>query len=192
MVINQQNQLLSSGGFADIFVIPGDDQVVKLYRRQEVTPNKTQEQADHDIVIRAVFDAEASAYEHLQTVSNLREFAPAYFGRIVVTDVLGANSATVASQYILDCAFTMERLVGEDTKIAMIYGSQSKTIGRLLTRFRAHGISYVLDTSCFLGSEPKPGKIIDFATWDAMASLSMELAEHGRLSDEVRARYAPR
>lgn len=184
--------LVGEGGYSHIFAYDADT-VIKLFRRQRIVEGEIAEEGDHEVVLRAVFDAECSAYERLAQYPDLARFAPHFYGRVVVPDVLSPTGESIAASYLPDCAYRIQRIPGTDCKLGQLTGSALQSeIEKFLVALEVLGICYTCDGSVFVPGIGTPFMLIDFATWDAMADLANGLIANGRLTDASRARWAAR
>jgi hypothetical protein len=147
------------GAYADIFFLPSSTppQVVKVFRR------KVRDASGQ--AVRALYQAEVSAYERAHTVPELSAMVATYFGPYAVTEVRG-SSTDLSPYYHLGCAYAVERLSGQEVKVAAY--KDYDWFSDLMDKFEAHGIGYAADASLFPSSD-ETFKIIDIATHDAAA-----------------------
>jgi hypothetical protein len=181
--------LIAKGAFGDIFSSE-DNTIIKLFRRQQVTHNSTEDASDHDVVLRAVWDAECAAYEMLAGRSELARYTPRYFGRLRISDVLNESGESVGEEYLLDCAYRLQRVPGRDVKVGWLQGEAIfPKVDAFLDLLNEIGIRHPYDSSVFVPGVETEFTVIDVATWDAMAELTDPLVLHGRLPNHVRARW---
>jgi hypothetical protein len=185
-----QAPLLSSdGNFGDVFAL-GSDRAVKVLRRLKVTERPVEREDDHWVVLRALWDAECSAYELLRKDPELAAYIPDNFARVTVDDIVREDGASIADNYLLDCAFVMDRIFGHAEKLAHLYGTPAfDPIDQIVDKMIDAGVRSAADGSVFVPGKNAPFTIIDIATWEAIAELSDVLAKTGRLPEHVRARW---
>lgn len=179
--------IIASGGFADIVDL-GNGKVAKIFRRISHSHEEVSQWEDHNWITQQLFNAEVRAYDLIHNEDILRSYIPAYFGRIQVSELdLGSEHSN--RHYLPDCAFVMERLCGEDKKVANIENQLKCTIVALLGQIkkRIAGID-VLDASCFIPGSRGDFTVVDFALWSGYPDAQCELAQHGSLSSDVRTR----
>lgn len=185
------NTLIGTGAFGDILRLD-DGTVVKLFRRMEVTHDPIETPVDHEVVIRAVWDAEASAFELAAKTPGLGEYLVPFHGRCRITDVIDGTGQSIATRYVLDCGIRLAFVPGRAEKVAhMQKHPLFPEIDKYLDRLADSGIKSPYDGSVFVPGLNKPFTVIDVATWEAMAELTGALAMTGRLPDHIRARWGP-
>ena len=84
----------------------------------------------------------------------------------------------------------MERLRGSEQKVGVIAYRSPDQIQPLLDRLEEVGIGHTGDASCFIDDSAQTLKLIDFATWDAMADLGIYLSTALHLPDNIRQRWS--
>jgi hypothetical protein len=145
---------IAEGSFADIFVIPGQGTVAKLFRGAS-DPGLMQEVLD-------VFGAECAAYEILGSHTDLAVHAPEYHGQVAVESVEDETGFDWGFRYMLDCCYVMEQLEGPDMSVFEVSEAFPHVLA-LVAAFQAVGIAYVSDASVFGWEEPRRTKLIGFA-----------------------------
>lgn len=183
----QLKDRIAEGGFAHIFTSGTPGRIVKLFLRQEHVHDPAVDSFDHEVISRAVWDAECGAYELLIQHPDLARHAPQFFGRVAVEDVLEESGRSVLQQYVPDCGYEIEHIEGQDTKIGTLPSHVLALIEPIIEKFEEAGVTFTGDASCYL--EINPIKIIDFATIDIFADLAVALSKNGRLSDQTRKRW---
>ncbi|MHB1095627.1 MAG: hypothetical protein ACYC3F_05600 [Gemmatimonadaceae bacterium] len=180
---------IGEGAFADV----SRDQegaAVKLFRRADSTPDLLGTPEDRDIIVRAVWDAEVSAYERAALHPGLGRYLAPYFGRRNVAEVRGADGRDISNQYILDCAYSVAFVPGVDRKMGELMDHPLfRDIDSYLDELRESGICSPYDGSVFIPGLETPFTIIDVGTWEAAAELAYVITEKGSLPDHIRARY---
>lgn len=158
-IVLSVQERLAFGAYADIFLrgSDADSRVIKLFRRKGRDPEGR--------AVRALFRAEASAFEKAHAVPELSKIVATYFGPCTVAQVRGSVH-DLTRFYHLDCCYALERLEGKEYKLTGY--REYEWVRSMLLRFTAHGIGYAEDASLF---ERPDGtfKLIDIATHDAAA-----------------------
>jgi hypothetical protein len=146
---------IAEGSFADVFAIPEQGTVAKLFRAAE-DPGLIREVLD-------VYGAECAAYEILGEHTDLAVHAPEYHGPVAVETVEDDTGFDWSPRYLLNCCYVMERLEGPDVSVFEVTEEFPHVLA-LMGAFQAVGIAYVSDASVFGWDEPLRTKLIDFAT----------------------------
>lgn len=149
---------IAEGSYADIFAIPADGTVAKLFRAVE-DPALMQEALD-------VFGAECAAYEILGEHADLAVHAPEYHGQLAVESVEDDRGFDWSPRYMLDCCYVMEWLEPPEASVFEVTEAWPHVLA-LMAAFQAVGIAYVSDASVFGWDVPRTTKLIDFATTSA-------------------------
>lgn len=146
---------IAEGSFADVFAIPEQGTVAKLFRAA-ADPALIRETLD-------VYGAECAAYEILGEHTDLAVHAPEYHGQVAVEAVEDDRGFDWSARYMLNCCYVMERLDGPDVSVFEVSEEYPHVLA-LMAAFQAVGIAYVSDASVFAWDEPRRTKLIDFAT----------------------------
>jgi hypothetical protein len=146
---------IAEGSFADVFVIPEQGTVAKLFRAAS-DPGLMRETLD-------VFGAECAAYELLGEHTDLAVHAPEFHGQVAIESVEDDRGFDWGPRYMLNCCYVMERLEGPDASVFEVSDAYPHVLA-LVAAFQAVGIAYVTDASVFGWQEPRTTKLIDFAT----------------------------
>jgi hypothetical protein len=149
------------GSCADLFFYPADGRLYKLFRG---TPGTTVGRRN-----RAVFDAEVAAYALLQDSASLLRHSPAYYGTVDVCAVLTADGRHVHGRYLLDCCYSTDLLPGPCVKVFGVPDEYQGSVLALMARFENAGIQHVADADVNGWESPTTMKLLDFATYDALA-----------------------
>lgn len=170
MILLESN-IFAKGAFSDVFA---DSKTVKAYKlfisyhhpRADVYDYSETEFATYR---SKVYQSEVLAYDIINSNNRLKVFVPKYFGIQRINRVIGTNGIDVSKNYLLDCCFVMELLIGESTKIGSIDASifkvnQSVYLVDILEEMQSKGIGFVED--CSIIQTLDGVKIIDFATVD--------------------------
>ena len=190
-MILQINKPPKAGYFSHVFFTE-DNRVVKLFLKKEgaaFTAEAPQNPDDNIVVSRAVWESECEAYELVTKMPTLVELIPRYFKREIIKDVIGKSGQSIASSYILDCAYSLEYIPGSDFKVNEYRGPLRDEITSAVERLRQAGVNYVHDASVIIDPNGSIFRLIDFGTWDAQMELSTELTFNLRLSDDMRAKW---
>ena len=150
------------GSWADLFFPPSNGRVYKLFRKPKAER--------WERCARAVFEAEAQAYEIVHANFQLRRHTPKFFGRAKVDAVLDRGGRNQGYRYLLDCCYSIARLEGPDCGVFGVPDSILPHMLLLLERFEEAGIDYVGDASVFGWGDPDTMQLVDFAVHDAAAN----------------------
>jgi hypothetical protein len=145
---------IAEGSFADVFAIPDQGTVAKVFRSAS-DPGLIREALD-------VFGAECAAYEILGEHTDLAVHAPEYHGQVAVESVEDDTGFDWSPRYMLNCCYVMERLEGPDVGVFEVTQEWPHVLA-LMAAFQAVGIAYVTEASVFGWEEPRRTKLIDFA-----------------------------
>jgi hypothetical protein len=146
---------IAEGSFADVFAIPEEGTVAKLFRAAE-DPGLIRETLD-------VFGAECAAYEILGEHTDLAVHAPEYHGQVAVESVEDDRGFDWSVRYMLNCCYVMERLEPPEASVFEVTDAWPHVLA-LMAAFQAVGIAYVSDASVFGWEVPQTTKLIGFAT----------------------------
>ena len=146
---------IAEGSFADIFAIPEQGTVAKVFRAA-ADPGLIREALD-------VFAAECAAYEILGEHTDLAVHAPEYHGQVAVEAIEDDTGFDWSPRYMLNCCYVMEQLDGPDALVFEVTEAWPHVLA-LMAAFQAVGIAYVSDASVFGWETPQTTKLIDFAT----------------------------
>lgn len=83
---------------------------------------------------RRRFYSELAAYAIVQLHSELVALTPTFYGQCHIASVLDKDDADLSSQFLLDCAYEMELLQGQFTKIGAIHDAPNRE--HVVTIFR--------------------------------------------------------
>lgn len=180
-----RGSIVESGGYANIVCL-GDGRVLKAFRRKNHTHEPVGTWSDHDAVTRAIFRAEARAYERLQTLPSLEPYVPRYYGRANPGVILGLPPDDMT--YVTDCGLILEFVPGRARKLAHLAPAEEEQVAAVVEQIRdSVGIDNPWDASCFIPGARKGFTVIDFAYWNA-AEYEMALTDGRVLSAEMRER----
>ena len=186
------SSFIGEGAFADVFR-DQEGAAIKLFRRAASAADLVGTREDRDIIVRAVWESEVTAYERAAQRPGLGRYLAPYFGRRNVEAVYGADGEDISSRYILDCAYSVAFVPGEDRKMGELMDHPLfKDIDAYLDELRDSGICSPYDGSVFIPGLETPFTVIDVGTWEAAAELAYAITEKGALPDHIRARYGKR
>ena len=151
------------GGFADLFHIPEDRTVYKLFRRFS---SDSQGKGVHDL-----FNAETAAFVRAHTHDDLRKHVPAFHGHVKIEAVFEEDGSNLSDRYHLDCCYCLEHLAGKGLKYGWLPDDAKPAAESLVARFEGVGINHVTDADFFGWEDPGSMKVVDIATYDVVASL---------------------
>jgi len=166
MVLNLQ-QRIQSGAYSEIFRSVDGKRAFKLFISGAHPSNLSQGLTNpvHDLQRRNTFTAECEAYEIAMADPRISCHVPHFYGRAEVNDILDERGNSIATDYLLDCSYSMEYLSGTDMKLGSYAGQNYPPhIAEFLKDMEASGIGYLLDASAFMPDDPESFRIIDFAT----------------------------
>jgi hypothetical protein len=146
---------IAEGSFADVFAIPEQGAVAKVFRAAS-DPGLIREALD-------VFGAECAAYEILGEHTDLAVHAPEYHGQVAVESIQDDSGFDWSPRYMLNCCYVMERLDGPDVSVFEVTETWPHVLA-LMAAFQTVGIAFVSDASVFGWEDPQRTKLIDFAT----------------------------
>lgn len=180
---------LDRGAFADVFDLH-DGTVLKVYRRIAQTHASVRNWDDHEFLIRCLCFVEAAAYNKLQGMAVLERYIPKFFGRFEPAEFNLA--APTAEPFVPGCALRLERIRGQDVKIAHVMSPLREEIETVLEAIHDQvGRINVWNCSCFVPGPRSRFVVIDFALWDDWHSAQAHLEEHGGIAPDVRRRIGP-
>jgi len=174
---------IAHGAYADVLDMK-DGTVVKAYRRQTFTTRPVEDWRDHDAITRAFFEAETKTYERIQRHTELALFTPEFHGRI---DPCGLQDLIDAPElgYVRNCGIRLERIAGEDIKVAHLEPLMQAEVERVLWRLRDEvAAGNVWDASCFIPGSRERFTLIDFATLNMFVDCLEQLERDGRFSNQ--------
>ena len=103
-----------------------------------------------------------------------------YFGRLTISDVLDPVGNSLAASYLLDCGYRLALIPGKDEKAGLLQGHPLfGEIDTYLDSLSAIGIRHPYDCSVFIPGLANGFTVIDVASWDAMAELSLRFRMWG-------------
>lgn len=137
------------GAYAEVFFVNG--RALKVFKR------RTDADDQH---VRRVYESEVGAYEIAGCHEQLRAIVPEFFGRVWVGDVLNEAGNSIASQFILDCAYEMEFVKGCFVKLGSLDSQKHHQMQNL---FFPHGVLHLRDASVVLSSNGDIVAMVDFA-----------------------------
>lgn len=181
--VRAQNSLVESGGYANIIYL-GGGRILKAFRRKNHTHQPVGAWTDHDAVTRAIFRAEATAYERLQPFPYLEPYVPKYYGRANPTWILGLPPHDTT--YVTGCGLILEFIPGRARKLAYLSPLEEGRVSEVIEQIRdSVGIDNPWDASCFIPGVRMDFAVVDFAYWNA-AKYEIALADGGVLSAQLR------
>lgn len=183
-------RVVGEGAFAYVFDL-GDNTVVKAYKRIPQTADEVVlDWDDHEFIIRQLCAVEMRAYDCLTEIPEVAPHIPTFLGPVDV-HALGLVSPDPRWPLVPGCAFRLERIQGEDCKVALLPSPLREEVSDLLERIEdLVGNVNALDSSCFVPGTRATFAVIDFALWDGWIDAQTLLGEHGTLSQDDRARIA--
>jgi hypothetical protein len=105
-----------------------------------------------------------------------------------VVEVVDESGVNVSGEYLLDCAYRLQRVPGRDVKVGSLEGTLFRRVDSYLDELYELGIRHPYDSSVFVPGLSAGFTVIDIATRDAMAEFTELLELHGTLPADVRAR----
>lgn len=167
-------QIIARGAYADIFRVPNESIVYKLFVSGTHPTNTSHglTRVEDDVRRHNTFQSECAAYAIASRHPYLRDHVPGFHGTVVVGDVQDGIGHSVGQQYVLDHCYAMDFIAGD----ALKSGGLDDTYQHLRTAwqaFREAGIRYVRDASVFAPHDPERFKVIDFATEEFEAYWDM-------------------
>ena len=171
------------GSFADIYVLP-EGRALKAYRRQAHVNGPVRIWDDHDLLTEVHFEAEARAYERLQSINELEKYLPCYFGRADPIELLQIDPTD--ARYARNCGIVLELIPGRAEKVAHLGPAIQKEVEAVLTMLsEALPRVNVWDASCFVPGTRAEFALIDFALFES-SEYEIYLHEYDRLSSKLR------
>jgi hypothetical protein len=99
----------------------------------------------------------------------------------------GLISSNPTEPHVEGCALRLERIPGQDTKIAHVSRPLQQVIETILEQIRdAVGRINVWDCSCFIPGARTEFTVIDFALWEDWVDVQLYLEENGTIPEDVR------
>lgn len=176
---------LNTGAFARVFDM-GDGTVVKAFRRLLHSRNPKTNLEDHHRITRFTWRREVEAYECLQAHPELEQFVPKYYGRVDPASLPLSQSLPKGS-YLPGCGLRLERLSGEDVKVASLENGLQQRVEAVLERIgEICGKLDLWDASCFYPGSRAEFTLIDFATPEEYGELIDILNRRGALPEHTR------
>jgi hypothetical protein len=163
MILYQSDIHNADGAFSDLFANQELGRAYKLFigPRHARKPYPESDETRR----RKAFASECDAYNIVSGNGALKICAPLFYGTLVVTDVIGRAGDSVKDQYLLNCCYEMEFLIGPSpVKIGVCTSSGWQHISDAQSAFWKAGIKHMTDCSVFFPEDTKKFKIIDFAT----------------------------
>ena len=134
-----------------------DDRAYKLFRsRPEVPPRQTREGR------REIFNRQCEGYRVAASFAYVSAHIPQYFGNMVVEDVISTRGSSIKDDFLLDCCYVIERLVGQENKVTDdVVLEQWPHVFEERRRLESYRIR-TMDASVFNADDPTGFKLIDF------------------------------
>ena len=148
------------------------------------------ESSDEDnwTVLRAVWDTECEAFEIVGRDPKLAQFMPDGFRRLNVAAVYDTSGQEISERFLLDCAYRMARIAGNDVKIGGVLEKKSP-MAEVLGRFERAGVKHLWDGSVFIPGKDAYFTFIDIASDDVINVLTPILSATGKLPEWARQRW---
>lgn len=99
-IVLSLNDQIGHGAFADVFADSNETVVKVFYRRDALSTRPPDDHHDHEVVTRAMWDAERTAYELLEGRPDLLRYVTPYYGCPTIDDIVAADGTSVASRYM--------------------------------------------------------------------------------------------
>jgi hypothetical protein len=141
----RHGEFSDDGHYACVFFSPAG-RATKVFRRRS---SLTEEESTF------AFRNEVEGYVLAQSDERVRALVPPFHGVVSVERVLDEAGRDISSQFILSCAFQMDRMVGTFTKMGLPDVESNL--------FQSIGIHGVDDTSVVMDASGKIICVIDFA-----------------------------
>src|SRR5262249_7098847 len=142
---------------------------------------------DHEIIVRAVWDSEVTAFERAAQQPALGRFLVPFFGPCRVSEVRDARGDDISSGYHLDCAYKVAFVPGEDRKIGQLMDHPLfPQIDAYVDELGESGIRSATDGSVFVPGLNAAFTLIDIGTWEAAAELTHALQERGSFPEHIK------
>jgi hypothetical protein len=151
------HRVLGSGVYSDVFEVDG--MAYKVFKGwPSVPPRQTIDGR------RLVFRAQCDGYERAGACPPLSSHIPRFYGVRRVDDVLDRAGQSIRRQYILDCCYVMDRIVGKSRKWPSVNNPELYPhIAAMQSRCEGLHIA-VLDADVFRHADPERFVVIDFET----------------------------
>jgi hypothetical protein len=139
----------AEGFYATVFFV--DDSAIKVFKRRVVTPSHH---------VRDVFYSEVEAYQNSATRYQISKYTQHFIGERIVCKIEDERGRDISTEYHLEFAYEMVRLVGEPTKIGDLESQRALRIKKL---FWNAGIRHMSDCAVFMDQAGELVNVIDFA-----------------------------
>ena len=179
MIISTEKYEIRKGAYSDVFIDKAEMKAYKLFKsynhpdlsgtgKEQIGIAKTNQYR------QKVFETERDAYVKIQDSFLLKQFTPKFYGQTSIKKVV-TNNIDVSSNYLLDCCYTIEFIVGKDNKLNEIRSNEnilkdlenslSFKLDDIIQEFVNKGVNYTIDSSAIWNE--RTFKIIDFAMIDS-------------------------
>lgn len=147
MVFEKKYPNFKEGAYGTVFFTP-DGRATKVFKRRNDAPQSH---------ATDVYESEVKAYELASSSSEIVNFVPQFYGRVIVAKIVNYLGQDISSEYELNLAYQMKKIDGDFIK----HSCYSTEIGDLFSRV---GILHFTDTSVILDDKNNICCVIDFAT----------------------------
>jgi len=126
-----------------------DGRAIKVFKRQH-----------GEEYVRNVYKDEVAAYERAKTFDQLRPVVSHFVGPTRCCRITDYRGNDISNEFILDCAYEMERIDGDFVEIGKLPFESRWRIERL---FEGTGINHINDCSAIIDADGSVRHVIDFA-----------------------------